>query len=78
MEQLLPTEPHFVNSYHHQALKKTAPDFTVSAYASDGVVEAMEDSARHIYAIQWHLEELVDRYERFCPLFRYLVEEAGK
>lgn len=78
MEQLLGPEPLFVNSYHHQALKETAPGFTVSARASDGVVEAIEDAARRIYAVQWHPEELVDRCERFRPLFRYLVEEAGK
>ncbi|WP_369282321.1 gamma-glutamyl-gamma-aminobutyrate hydrolase family protein [Oscillibacter sp. GMB15532] len=78
MEQLLGAEPLFVNSYHHQAIKELAPGFSVSACAADGVVEAFENEARHIYAVQWHPEELVDRYDRFRPLFRHLVEEAGK
>ncbi len=43
-----------VNSYHHQAIKRIAPDFKVSAKSSDGVIEAVEHTDQKIYAVQWH------------------------
>lgn len=67
-----------VNTYHHQAAKKIAPGFSVSAVAPDGVVEAIECPEKRIYAVQWHPEELVEFYPRFRPLFEYLVEEASR
>lgn len=78
MEELLGQEPLYVNSYHHQALKDPAPGFTVTARASDGVIEAVEDPARNLYAVQWHPEELVGPHPRFRPLFRHLVELASR
>lgn len=74
---LLGTEMISVNSYHHQAVKDAAPGFTVTARALDGVVEAIEDPRRKVLAVQWHPEELVDRYPVFRALFRHLVEEAA-
>ncbi|MGB3683143.1 MAG: gamma-glutamyl-gamma-aminobutyrate hydrolase family protein [Rubrobacteraceae bacterium] len=50
-----------VNSYHHQAIKDLAEDFTVSAKSSDGIVEAVEYrdlSERWIVAVQWHAEAM--------------------
>lgn len=77
MERLLGSEPLQVNTYHHQAVDVPAPGFSITAFAEDGVVEAIEDSARNIYAVQWHPERLVEEYPRFRPLFRHLVEQAG-
>ena len=65
-----------VNSYHHQAVNKIADGFVVSATAPDGVVEAIESADGRMYAVQWHPEELVPRYERFRPLFHQLIEQA--
>ena len=47
-----------VNSRHHQAVARLAPGLTVSAVASDGVVEAVEGSAPWLLAVQWHPENL--------------------
>lgn len=50
-----------VNSYHHQAVKELAEDLVVSAYSSDGIVEAVESrnlSSRWIVAVQWHAEAM--------------------
>jgi len=46
-----------VNSFHHQVLRKVAPDFRVSARSTDGVIEGIE-SARHGYVlgVQFHPE----------------------
>lgn len=76
MERLLRNEPLMVNTYHHQAVDVLAPGFSITAFAEDGVVEAIEDNVRNIYAVQWHPERLVEAYPRFRPLFRYLVEQA--
>ena len=78
LERLLGEEPLSVNSYHHQAVRTTAPGFTVTATAADGVVEGVEAPGRNLYAVQWHPEDLVERHPRFRPLFRHLVEQAER
>ena len=78
LEELLGKEPLYVNSYHHQALDDVAPGFTVSATAADGIIEAIENREKNLYAVQWHPEEMYVRYPRFANLFRYLVEQAKK
>lgn len=77
LESLLGTEPLYVNSYHHQAVDAAAPGFTVSATAADGVIEAIENPEKNLWAVQWHPEEMYIRYPRFANLFRHLVETAA-
>ena len=51
-----PTAP--VACHHHQALDRIAADLTPSAWAEDGVVEAVEAAGRRFcLAVQWHPEE---------------------
>lgn len=48
---------HRVNSYHHQAIKKLAPGFSIAAAAADGVVEAIfRTDKRFVLGVQWHPE----------------------
>ena len=48
----------FVNSYHRWAIDRLAPSLTVVARCkSDGVIEAVEDKERSIFATQWHPEQ---------------------
>ncbi|SNR24768.1 gamma-glutamyl-gamma-aminobutyrate hydrolase family protein [Blastococcus mobilis] len=55
-----PTGP--VACHHHQALARIAPDLTPSAWAEDGVVEAVEAPGRGFcLGVQWHPEVGVDR-----------------
>ncbi len=56
-------EKHFVNSWHHQVLKKVAPNFEICGKTSDGVIEAIEDKKRKIIATQWH-PEMMNRNEK--------------
>lgn len=51
-----------VNSWHHQAVRDVAKGFRASAFAPDGVVEAIE-SGEHRFAIgvQWHPERIWER-----------------
>ena len=65
-----PTVP--VACHHHQALARIAPELTASAWAEDGVVEAVEAADRRFcLAVQWHPEEGEDR-----RLFAALVGAA--
>lgn len=65
------------NSYHHQAIKKVAPGFTVSARAADGVIEGIENGDGSIIGVQWHPEGMQERYPRFLKLFTALTERAA-
>ncbi|KDN21593.1 gamma-glutamyl-gamma-aminobutyrate hydrolase family protein [Amycolatopsis rifamycinica] len=45
-----------VNSLHHQAIDRLAPDLRVEAVAADGVVEAASAGDAFCLAVQWHPE----------------------
>lgn len=65
-----------VNSRHHQAVKRVAPGFEVSATAPDGVIEAIERPAsRFCLAVQWHPENFW-RTGEFRPLFEHFLRAA--
>lgn len=56
-----------VNSYHHQAVRKLAPQAAAMAYAADGLVEALYLPEKSFaWALQWH------------PEFSYLVNEDSR
>ena len=68
-----------VNSHHHQALDKIGRDLTPSAWASDGLVEAVEDPRgdRFVVGVQWH-PELGWEQDRFSQsLFQSFIDAAG-
>jgi putative glutamine amidotransferase len=65
-----------VNSRHHQAIRRLAPGFIVSATALDGIVEAIEQpSASFCVGVQWHPENFW-RTGEFAALFTGLVHAA--
>jgi putative glutamine amidotransferase len=67
-----------VNSRHHQAAKRVAPGFRLSAQAPDGVIEAFErDDRRFCIGVQWHPENFWQS-GRFAELFRALVRAASR
>jgi putative glutamine amidotransferase len=47
-----------VNSHHHQAVAELGRDLKAVAWASDGVIEGVEDSrsGRYVVGVQWHPE----------------------
>ena len=66
-----------VNSFHHQAVRKAAPDFTVSAYAPDGVIEAIEHPTHPFcLGVQWHPERYYDHQADSKCLFDAFSEAA--
>jgi putative glutamine amidotransferase len=61
-----------VDCHHHQALDRIAPELTPSAWAEDGLVEAVEATGRRFcLGVQWHPEAGADR-----RLFEALVSAA--
>lgn len=68
-----------VNSFHHQAVKITAPEFIVSAISKDGVIEGIEMEGKpFVIGVQCHPEAMVDHEKWALELFRRFVIEAGK
>lgn len=68
---------HFeVNSLHHQAISLLADSFQAVAFASDGIVEAIElPSHPFAIAVQWHPEWLQD-HPPMRALFSAFVQAA--
>jgi len=66
-----------VNSFHHQAVRLVAPGLRAVAWAPDGVIEAVESvDGGFALGVQWHPEEMWDRYPLHLKPFSALVEAA--
>lgn len=66
-----------VNSIHHQAIRRLAPELKITARSSDGVVEAVEIEREAFgIGVQWHPENLVDDDPSMLALFAGLVDSA--
>lgn len=70
------TERLGVNSFHHQAVERVAPDFKIAARSLDGTIEAIEMCGRgFVLGVQWHPEDLNDSCSK--ALFEAFVATAG-
>ena len=67
-----------VNSHHHQAIESIGANLVATAWASDGVIEALEDprSDRFVMAVQWHPELGWEKDELSQRLFKSFIKEA--
>ena len=64
----------YVNSFHHQAVSDPGNLFRATAYADDGIIEAMESQTmKSIVGVQWHPEWMGEHGQR---LFKWLCDEA--
>lgn len=68
-----------VNSMHHQAIRRLAPGLAASAYASDGLVEAIEypEYPAFFLGVQWHPEYLWTKDTVSAEIFRKFTLAAG-
>ncbi len=65
------------NSYHHQALKTIAPNFSAVGRSVDDIIEAIElKSQRFGLGVQWHPEMMFLRHTEHLAPFQALVEAA--
>ena len=76
----------FVNSHHHQAIEKLGENLVATAWASDGLIEAVEDSRpeRFGLGVQWHPElgwneDVLSRalFDRFIAASRDYAREPA-
>lgn len=67
-----------VNTFHHQAVKDIAPGFKVTAYSTDGIVEAIQkEGCDNVWGVQFHPEAFVSSGDdTFLGIFTYLIEKA--
>jgi putative glutamine amidotransferase len=58
LSELAQGDTALVNSHHHQAIETLGRGLTASAWSSDGLIEAIEDSRpeRAVLGVQWHPE----------------------
>ena len=73
LDQIIQMKTIPVNSHHHQGLDKTAQGLHVSAYAPDGLIEAVELPGEPFFlGVQWHPEWLQEHahanalFSAFC------------
>lgn len=81
LHDIFKNEKIYVNSFHHQGIKKLGKGLKAAALSCEGIVEAFETvdmNDKFILGIQWHPENLVNRYPEFLGIFKLLVEKAKK
>lgn len=67
-----------LNSFHHQAVGQVAEGFIATAWATDGVIEAIESPGhRFVLGVQSHPECMWDQENRILQLFKRFVEAAS-
>lgn len=65
------------NSFHHQAVKDLASGFIASAFASDGMIEAIEYVGDlFILGIQWHPELMYRHHNEFPAIYEAFITAA--
>ncbi len=75
---LAQNESALVNSHHHQAIETIGCNLAATAWSSDGLVEALEDTRRERFAlgVQWHPEIDWENDEFAHSLFTDFVSHA--
>lgn len=66
-----------VNTVHHQAVAELGKGLRATAWASDGVIEALEAEGWPLWGVQWHPEWLGRGDAPSLELFRRLVTAAS-
>lgn len=68
-----------VQSSHHQAVRTLGEGLRVAAWASDGVIEAIESTGdAWVVGVQWHPEDAGTKPGQFPSLLAPFVAEAAK
>ena len=77
LHALLGMERLGVNSYHHQGIKRLAPDLKVMAKADDGMIEGVYcPERRFLWAVQWHPEFSYRTDENSRKIFGAFVKSS--
>ncbi len=77
LEEIFEKDELFVNSLHHQAIKDLGQGLKVSAYAKDGIVEAVESlDGKPIYGLQFHPEAMIKNRREFLKIFEFFLRKC--
>ena len=68
----------FVNSRHHEAVKRLGHNLIISAKAPDGIIEAIESQDGLLQGIQWHPEDLYYHYPKQEQIFTDYLKRVVK
>jgi putative glutamine amidotransferase len=75
LDEVLGVRTIAVTTLHHQGVAELGAGLAVSARASDGLPEAVEDRSCNVLGVAWHPEFQLDE-PAGQPLFRWIVEAA--
>ncbi|MFL0505268.1 gamma-glutamyl-gamma-aminobutyrate hydrolase family protein [Ureibacillus sp. 179-F W5.1 NHS] len=80
LHQIIGKEKIAVNSFHHQSVKNVPDSFSISAKATDGIIEAIElKDYPFCIGVQWHPEEMaVTQEEHSQKLFKAFIDASSK
>ena len=80
LAKLAGSDKALVNSHHHQAIEKVGRELVPTAWSTDGLIEAVEDSRadRFVLGVQWHPEMGWKNDRLSQELFEWFVNTAGK
>ena len=78
LASLAGAESVLVNSHHHQAIETVGRDLRATAWAADGLIEALEETRPERWAVgvQWHPEIAWEEDEFSVRLFQRFVQAA--
>ena len=75
LHKIINADNMFVNSAHHQAVKKLGKNLIVNCSTEDGVIEGIENpNAEFCLGVQWHPEFLIDKKD--IEIFKSLIESS--
>jgi putative glutamine amidotransferase len=78
MGKILGTQAVWVNSLHHQAIKKPGEGVRITGHAPDGIPELLEVTGyRFVMAVQCHPEEIYSIEPAFARLFSAFVQASS-
>lgn len=64
----------WVNSFHHQAVKKLGDNLKVIARATDDIIEAVIlENKKFVLGIQWHPEMMLSENNLMLPIFKRFI-----
>lgn len=67
----------YVNSFHHQSIKKLLMTFRIVARSEDSIVEAIQHHILNIVGVQFHPECMCEKNEQMQKLFDVFVYQCN-
>lgn len=79
LERILDKGEIFVNSFHHQVVRKLGKDLIVAATSSDGLIEAVTmENYPFFLGVQWHPEDLYEVDKNAQKIFHEFIAKSSK